>query len=339
MNLSPWAHGKQAALVLCALVFALALAACNTATPTPTSTPTPSPTPTPVPDPIVKLGANATYGDVVALLPDSTVSCLKSDLGDQYQALLGRKIFDSSIKLSASNLPLDCFDHDTIVSLMIAALSQAANGLSNQTVTCLQQSFKDMDFSSLKQLATGDMSSASDALGVGMGMLLCLTDDEASRINAQDLLGPNSDVNLSLKDIRCVIQSVDIRQLTDLVGGLSSTPTATPDMTEMLQLANAFSKCGIDLNSLMNGAGNTTSGSTTSNDSSPGVTPTSSFDLSSIDLSQLDQLPPDIQASAQCLINAVGGEQNAQAFLNGTYTPTVDQLMAASQCNLNFTGQ
>ena len=327
-------------LAVTALTLVLLLAACNAPTPTPTVTPTPSPTPTPTPapDPIAKLAANATWGDLVNLLPDETTTCLKNELGTSYQGLLDRRIFDTSIQVSADALPIKCFDKDSLVDVFIASLSQAAGGLTDNTVTCLRDTFAGQDNSTLENLATGNFqASTSDAMGIGIGLLLCLTDAEAERVTAGSFFGDIGGLSsVSLKDVRCVFQSVDLNQLMSLFQD-SASATATPDLSMLLTMADAMSKCGIDINQIMNNgsSGNDGTGDGQTGDN-PSATATPGFDLSTFDLSQIDQLPPDLQEGVKCIIEAVGGEENAQGFLDGTYTPDITQLIAASQCPIDL---
>ena len=68
-------------------------------------TPTPTPTPTPAPDPIVNLSANATYADLVVLLPEATVECLISPLGQAaYDQLLTQQVVGDDIALRFNRL-------------------------------------------------------------------------------------------------------------------------------------------------------------------------------------------------------------------------------------------
>lgn len=330
MNASSPSRGRLMTLVLSALTLALLLAACTAGTPSPTATPTPTPTPTPEPDPIAAIGANATWGDLASLLPSDVTACVKSELGAEYEALLARRIFDTSLTASTDAIPLRCFDQESLVDLFIASVAQAADGLSSETTSCLRDAFAGLNPDTLSGLSSGDMGeSMDDAMNAGIGMLLCLTDDEAERITAGNLFGESfGGTDLSLKDIRCVFQSVDITQLLSMVESMSSgESTATPDISQMLELLEATQQCGIDLGSLMSGD--------TSPDGGEDIVVNEPIDIPTFDLSQIDQLPPELQESVRCLIAAVGGEENAQGFLDGTYAPELSQLMAAFECNVD----
>jgi hypothetical protein len=316
-----------------ALTLVLLLIACSSSTPTPTATPTPPPTPTPMPDPIANIGANSTFGDLAALLPESTTSCLRAEMGAEYDALLGRSIFDASIAADVDSVPLDCFDEEGLVSMFIAGLSQAANGLSSPTVTCLRDTFEGLDVESLKGLAAGDIeSSASEAMSVGLGMLLCLTDDEAERITAESVFGESfGGPNMSLKDIRCVFQNVDITQMIALVESASSSGTP-PDLSQMIAVLDALQTCGVNIEDFMAADDGSSDGS---GDGS-GDGPVGTIEIPTFDLSQIDQLPPELQAGVRCLIEAVGGEENAQGLLDGTYQPEASQLFAMLNCDVDL---
>ena len=329
---------RLAALMLVALALMVGLAACDAATPTPT------PTPTPVPDPIINLTEDSTFKDFVDLLPAETVSCLVGELGQTaYDQLLSQPIFGDNIDFDG-DLPLACFDQDAVISLVIAGLAQAAGGLSDATVTCIRETFAGLEVESLAAIASGDISGGamSDALGVGIGLLLCLNDDESSRITAGGLfgdLGGASASAISLADLRCVLQVVDISELVGLMDSFQGG--SAPDLTTSLSLLTAVNDCGINITELV-GDG-TSDGLDGSMDGTDGTV----NDLldsgildggarTGLDLSDLSQLPPETQAMVQCLIDGLG-EENLKGLLAQTYTPTLSDFALLGTCNVDLT--
>lgn len=333
MNHSSRSRGRLVTLAIAALSLVAVLAACSSsATPTPSPTPSPTPTPTPEPYPFTTaLDSESTFEDVVGLLPTGTTECLRTEMGDRaYEQFLQQTIYESSLSF-AEDIPSHCFEKEALIGLFVAGLWQAADGLSASTVTCLRETFQDLDEASLARLADGELSGASDSLGIGVGLLLCLTDEEAERITAESFLGElGADINLTLADVRCVLQRVDVTQLMQMFEGID-TGTQQPTLGEITGLLEAFSECGVDLNELME-QGSMNDGT---NEEVLGDTGSTDFDLSNFDFSQIDQLPPDLQDGIRCLIDAVGGEENARGFLEETYTPAFDQLIAASQCEID----
>jgi hypothetical protein len=322
-------------LITVALVLVLAMAACETAAPTLAPTPTPTPTSTPAPDPIVNLSEDATFHDFLELLPAEALRCLVDRVGQsKYEQLLGQPVFGDHVAFGAE-LPLECFNQDTVVSLVIAELSQAAGGLTDATVTCVRETFGGLDVASLAAITSGDISGGalSDSLGVGIGLLLCLNDDEASRITAGGIFGDVGEASdISLADLRCVLQAVDIAQLIGMMESLDSGTAL--DLSDSLVLLTAFSDCGISIPDLAGGVpdgthGGGMEGGTT--DWTAGGTPVSAFDLS-----DLSQLPSETQAMIQCLVNAIG-EDHVSGFLTGAYTPTLDDFAALGTCNVDLT--
>jgi hypothetical protein len=333
---------RFATLVVVALALMIALAACEsspTPTPAPTATPTPSPTPTPVPDPIINLSEDSTFKDFVDLLPAETVSCLVAELGQAtFDQISSQPVFGDDIGFDG-DLPLACFDQDAVISLVIAGLAQAADGLSDGTVVCIRETFGGLDVESLGAIASGDISGGAmgDALGVGIGLLLCLNDDEASRITAGGIFGDIGGASeISLADVRCVLGVVDISELVGLVDSFESG--AVPDLSTSLTLLTAFSDCGISIADLTGETSTDgTDGALDGIDGSIGdiLDGIDGGSIPEFDLSDLSQLPPETQAMLQCVIDALG-EENVNGLVAGTYVPTLADFGALSACNLDF---
>ena len=323
---------RFAALMLVALALMVGLAACDAATPTPT----------PVPDPIIDLSEDSTFKDFVDLLPAETVSCLVGELGQAtYDQLLSQPVLGDDIDFDG-DLPLACFDQDAVISLVIARLAQAAGGLSDATVTCIRETFGGLDVESLAAMASGDISGGamSDALGVGIGLLLCLNEDEASRITAGGLFGDLGGASaISLADLRCVLQVVDISELVGLMDSFQGG--SAPDLSTSLSLLTAVNDCGINITDLVgDGTSDGLDGSIDGMDGTVNdLLNTGILDggaITGLDLSDLSQLPPETQAMVQCLIDGLG-EENLKGLLAQTYTPTLSDFALLGTCNVDLT--
>ena len=328
------------AFVLVTLAVLLACAACDTPTPTPPHTPTPSPTPVPV-DPIVNLDENASFKEFIDLLPADTAACLLGELGQgAYSLILSQSVFSDDFDFDGE-LPLACFDQGAVISLVIARLGQAAGGLSSDTATCIRETFGGLDVSSLAAITSGDLSGGSidDALGVGIGLLLCLNDDEASRITAGGLFGDIGGASdISVADVRCVLQVVDISELMGLVSSFDSR--AAPDLSTSLSLLNAFNDCGINFADFTGGGasdelGDLIDGGSDSNINLIGDGTADSGALPPLDLNDLSQLPPELQEPIKCLVGGIG-EDSTNGLVAGTYTPTLPDFSTTSACNIGL---
>jgi hypothetical protein len=328
---------RLATIIIMSLTLLMALGACAAPAATPTPTPSPTPTPTPVPDPIISLSEDSTFSDFVAFLSSETVSCLVGELGQAtYDQLLDQSIFGDDIDFDG-DLPVECFDQDTVISLVIAGLSQAAGGLTDATITCIRETFGGLDVASLAAITSGDISGGAmnDALGVGLGLLLCLNDDEASHITAGGIFGDIGGASdISLADVKCILQVVDLSQLTGLVESISSGTEL--DLSSLPTLLAAVADCGIDIGGLFGSElpdplsdADGTVGDLLDSDLLDGEA------LPPLDLSDLSALPPETQVMVQCVVDALGSD-NINGFLAGTYTPTLADIVALGGCNLDI---
>jgi hypothetical protein len=327
-------------LALLVLIAACGTVEVPTAIPTNTPTPTPSPTPTPVPDPIVNLSEDSTYADLAALLPQDAVDCLVSALGQAaYDGLLTQPLFAGDIDFS-SDLPLDCITEDVAISVFIATLAQAAGGLSDDTVSCIRNTFEGFGVSQLAELATGELGGEglSDIFGVGVALLLCLSDDEAEQITAGGLLGDVGGLSaVSLADIRCILSTVDLGDLMGLVSTIEAG--GMPDLDTSLGLLTSFNDCGLSLDDLSGGGEGDDPlmdvGSII--DDIPQVLPGTldDIDLADIDLRNLEGITPELQVQITCVVDAMGDE-NLSGMVAGTYTPTLQDIIAFSTCGLDL---
>ena len=331
-----FAKPRLLALFAGMLALLVLIAACETAD---APTPTPTQTPTPVPDPIVNLRADATYADLAGLLPQAAADCLVSALGQAaYDGLLTQEVFGDDIDF-ASDLPLACITEDAAISILIATLSQAAGvGLSGDTVTCIRNTFEGFGVGQLAELASGELGGEglTDIFGVGVALLLCLSDDESERITAGGLFGDVEGLEaVSLADIRCILSTVDLGELMSLVSTIEGG--AMPDLETSLGLLTAFNDCGLSLDDLSGGGGAAMDDGSMIDDI-PQLLPGALdgvVDLTAIDLRNIEGITPELQAQITCVVDAMGDE-NLNGMVAGTYTPALDDLIALSTCNLDL---
>lgn len=335
------AKARLLALAAGVLALLVLIAACESS-PTPTSTPTPTPTPTPAPDPIVNLSASATYADLAALLPQAAVECLVGALGQAaYDSLLTHKVFGDEIDLSG-DLPLDCFSEEVVLSVFIATLAQAAGGLSDATVTCIRNTFEGLGVAQLATLASGDLGGGEgleDVFGIAVGLLLCLSDDEAKRTTAGGLFGDvDGFEDISLADIRCIFESVDLSELMALISSIDggAAPDLGSGLGTGLELLTALNDCGLSMDVLLGAGEDAMMDDGAMMDETPPVVPgLGDIDLATIDLRNIEGIPPELQAQITCAVDAMG-EENLAGLVAGTYTPTLDDFLAISGCNIDL---
>ena len=331
MSFLPSLMQRLAMVIIIALALLVALGACAARTPTPT------PVPVPVIDPFISLNDSSTFRDLVALLPSEALNCLIGKLGRAtYAQFLDLEIFGEGIGFDG-DLPVACFDQNTITSLVIVGLSQAASGLTGPTVACVREAFKGLDVASLAASTSGGISGSvmNGNLGFGLGVLLCLNDDEASRTSASAIFGDIGGLsNTSLSDVKCILQVVDLSQLTGLVESISSGTEL--DLSSLPTLLTAVTDCGIDIGGLFGSElpdplsdADGTVGDLLDSDLLDGEA------LPPLDLSDLSALPPETQVMVQCVVDALGSD-NINGFLAGTYTPTLADIVALGGCNLDI---
>jgi hypothetical protein len=331
MSFLPSLMQRLAMVIIIALALLVALGACAARTPTPT------PVPVPVIDPFISLNDSSTFRDLVALLPSEALNCLIGKLGRAtYAQFLDLEIFGEGIGFDG-DLPVACFDQNTITSLVIVGLSQAASGLTGPTVACVREAFKGLDVASLAAITSGGISGSvmNGNLGFGLGVLLCLNDDEASRTSASAIFGDIGGLSsTSLSDVKCILQVVDLTQLSGLFESLSVN--AELDISTSPALLTAVTGCGIDIRQLLGSDLavplsdiGTTGGNLLDNGSVGGARPPL------FDLSDLSTLPPGTQVMVQCMVGALGAD-NINGLLAGTYVPPLEGFTALGACNFDI---
>jgi hypothetical protein len=177
-----------------------------------TSTPAATPTSTPVPR--IDVVKASTVGNVVSLLPQTDAECLR-------QALEGSEaLLESAFSFDDTAFPADvaagCLSNESLVLLFVGSLENEAGGLSDQTVVCIREALGAVNLTGLASTASSSAGDSSAGLGAAIGLLLCLTKDEAERVSASRFLGDKA-VGLgplSLQDLRCVVERSDLQALS-----------------------------------------------------------------------------------------------------------------------------
>ena len=288
-------------------------------------TPTPAPTPTPTPSPFMSLPADAVWGDVVGLLAEPEQQCLRDSAGTSFDAQLATPVF-GSVGSYLSDIFVPCLPPETVVDLVVANLSHQAGGLSGDSAACIRGTFSNVDLRAVFEATEGSQGEARAAFGSVLGTLLCLNDDEASRISVSGLFDA-AEAGLSLQDLRCVVQRVDIAVLLDLF--VPAGPDAPPpDLSRTVELLAALQECGVNLEELGGGPPSPPASGLPGVPDAPGGTDDS-------EVVDIEDLPPELQEALACLVNMLGEEKIA-ALLEGTYTPTSTDMEALSTCELDI---
>ncbi len=224
-------------------------------TPTPTASPTPAPTVTssPTPDSTVStevefwdLDMSSTGQDLVALLTDEEVSCLRNELGASYQTMLEAPLVGEAGELlegggigPSPQVPCLTLGHQTSAS--ISMISIATGGFSAGTRDCILQLLSD-DPAIMEAIGQGD--AFTNGLGPAMlEFIACLTPEEAAALTPPGE-GPGPNPN----DIACLIQELeDISSGERIIAVLSGADTSEEGLTmeESAALGQAVEACGI----------------------------------------------------------------------------------------------
>ena len=218
------------------LVLALALlgTACG-----PAPTPTPSPTPTPTPLPAFHITPDSTGGDVFSQLPLGEQQCLRASLSSEHlDALLEVTSGDGPSFLGAAEEVSGCVGDESRLRATLGFLDWQVGGLDPSSVTCLRSVFSSFDTS---QLASAGSSESPVGIAAAMGLMLCLTEQEAAKV----AIGPSGDgdvaMHLTLADVRCLAQLVDPDLLADLLAAPSLEGPTDPEMLTALE------ECGVQM--------------------------------------------------------------------------------------------
>ena len=210
-------------------LLAIALAACGGDA----STPTPAPTPTPTPIPRLDVASALTIRDLVEQMPQRDAECMRLELlGHDYEDFLAQEL-----DLALGNLPEgtaeNCFSNETLLLLFVGQLEMAAGGLSTLSVACIRQTLGAIDLASVGDAA---LVEGDARLGAAVGLLLCLADDEAERIEVSSVLGDAVPIlaGMTLGDLRCVLESADLQTLSAAFEQMASGGLPGPEVMSAL---------------------------------------------------------------------------------------------------------
>ncbi len=222
-----------------------------TPTPTPTATPTPVPTvtPSPTPDSPVPLGfefweldRSSTGSDLVALLTDEEVSCLRNELGASYQAMLEAPLTEVTLIGEDGDfdppLQVPCLTPEHQTSASLSMLSVAAGGLSAGSRDCILQLLSD-DPVLAEAVGSGDAFMGPAMLE----FIACLTPEEAAALSPGGEPAPNP------KDIACLMQELEGTSSGERIIAVLSGADASGEgltMKESAELGQAVEACGIE---------------------------------------------------------------------------------------------
>ena len=270
-----WPLSKDHAVPFCfslwvamMMVLATVAVACEGEEPTPTSaptqvptakptaTPTPVPTfmPSPTPDSPVPLGfafweldMSSTGNDLVALLTEEEVSCLRNELGPSYQAILAAPLVGEAGELleggsigPSPQAPCLTPEHQTSASLSM--ISVAAGGLSAGSQDCILQLLSDHPVLA-EAIASGEAFENGQEPGI-LRFFACMTPEEA---DALTLYGAGPAPNPS--EIVCLIKELeDTSSGERIIAVLSGADTSGEGLTmeESAALGQVVDSCGIE---------------------------------------------------------------------------------------------
>ena len=237
------------------IAMAVTLAACGSdPTPTPTPTPgawvgrsTPTRTPTPTPGPLVGMAdftvdESTTGGELIAVLTEEEVSCIRTTLGEDGYATFLRA---PALQFDSPELgfPGACLSAESTATVVSAVMDADAGGLSAESRTCLHHAVAARD----PALFWGDdpegQSSGSFSAAFFIDSLLCMTDEEAARrdenIGGESFIAPS--------DLRCIVDAAGKEQIVALFDAMSSSAEESFPFDLLAELVPALQSCSVDL--------------------------------------------------------------------------------------------
>ncbi|MEE8517648.1 MAG: hypothetical protein V3S98_00810 [Dehalococcoidia bacterium] len=304
--------------VLAVALIAL-VAACGGSDPTPT----PTPTPTPVPSAVLSLAADATVADFIRAMPDEVRACIRDELGEGAARLFQDvPLFGGDNTFLPDEVPLACLTQDILADIVIAGLADQTGGLSDDTVTCIRGTFQTVDIPRFIAATGGDFdaNAIGDVIGSALTLLLCLTDSEADRVDLGAFEG-GAGGGLTLGDLRCVVERVDINDLLGMFDSIASGNRL--DLSTGFEVAAAFQECGADLFSISSEEGVP---------SEPIIEGVLIPDLSDVDLAELEAAANQL---VECFEEQFG--EDIIARINaGEFTPSLGDIGKLAECDIDL---
>ena len=263
---------SAAAVTLILLMLAAFAAACSDPTPTPTATPRPTPTPTPTatPTPVpptptptpapestpdammpkpeagsvedLVITESTTVGDLMAVLSESEVSCLRDTVGETTLGAVMNLPLSSAPPGAMDALPSECLAPENAIGISIAMMSAAAGGLSAETRSCI--SALAMENPSVLGIG-GPPEDPAELFSTAIQIQLCMSDEEAIRF-----AGESGEQMPPPSVMRCMEEQLgSIEDLLALFFG------GEPDLAALGELMAAAETCGLEMTPPAGGSG------------------------------------------------------------------------------------
>ena len=283
---------------------------------------------TPTPPAFYQLSPDSLGSDMLAQLPSDEQSCIRDSLSSEEFDLFLSAPLDTepdlagdAFSVESGSVMLGCLSNDSIVRLFIGGIAMEAGSLSTATVTCMTNTLADIDFQALFADEVGLSSGFDSMVGGMLGMLLCLSDEEAERISVGSFFGSDEE-GPTLADIRCITGFVDLDQLGQAFTTIAGAEALTSEML------TALTECGIDLFEGFDLSEGLPDGGDLS-DLLEGFTSGGLPDLSDIE-GLLGLLTPE---QVQCIEDALG-DITIDDYLSGRAVLGFEQVLALASCGL-----
>ena len=198
----------------------------------PTSTPASTPTPTPTPLSPLSVSDSSSIGDVLSQLPASEQQCVQDALGDEAYNQVLQLGSEDDISSEHEDVVAGCLSDESLSRIVIGGLINEFGSLSDATVDCMKGTLADADLASLALGAGDDIENGA---AIGLTLLLCLNDEEATQADIAFF----GDSDISVAQLRCITESVDVSVLLELDQGQDQIPPV-----EVLQ---AMLDCNVEI--------------------------------------------------------------------------------------------
>ncbi len=185
---------------------------------------------------------STTVGDILAVLSESEVSCLRDAIGAATIEAVQNIPLASAPPGTMEALPFECLAPESAIGISIAMMSAEAGGLSAETRSCVTA----LAMENPSVFGIGEPPQDPAALfGTAIQMQLCMSDEEAARFAA------NSGGELPPPSVmRCMEEQLGSLEdlLTLFFGG-------EPDLEKLGGLVAAAQTCGLEMGPPPGGSG------------------------------------------------------------------------------------
>ena len=177
---------------------------------------------------------STTVGDLMAVLSESEVSCLRDAVGGATLDAVQNVPLANAPPGAMDALPFECLSPESAIGISIAMMSAEAGGLSAETRGCISA----LAMENPSALGIGEPPADPSALfGTAIQMQLCMNDEEAARFAA------NSGAELPPPSV--------MRCMEEQLGGLEDLFTlfsgGEPDLAKLGELMAAAQTCGLEM--------------------------------------------------------------------------------------------